>query len=459
MSSPRTRSLATRLTLATLAFCLLFTAVTVAVRTVWAWHHNIAEMAAELSVIARMYEGPLAKVIWDLDRDQVSTYAASLVESPAVGRATISVRMPAGPPLLYPHARPGWAPSGHAPSHRIALTYEPYAGGAETVGELVLEGDERTLWQTLRAEWGAIVLTQAVQSLLLASLVMLLFSRLVTVHVRRIAHHLAEIGPTRLDRTLRLDRRQASRDELTLLVDGINDLQDKLSGHLQRQHRYEQELAGHRDRLRAMVQERTTELEAANRQLEALSRTDPLTGLANRRQFDEAKQLEFQRARRSGRPLSLLLCDVDHFKRYNDLYGHHGGDATLQAVADALRNSARRSGDLVARIGGEEFAVLLPDTPPETARDLAERLRRAVAELGIEHQGADTTGRVTVSIGTASLDPRADADFDALFHRADQALYRAKRAGRDQVAQDLSDGASALRMLTHDDDPEAPPGP
>lgn len=191
--------------------------------------------------------------------------------------------------------------------------------------------------------------------------------------------------------------------------------------------------------LDALVARRTADLEAANRQLTELSVTDALTGLTNRRGFDAALDAEWRRARRQGQPLALLMIDVDHFKSYNDQLGHPAGDACLQAVAQALRGCAQRSGDLAARYGGEEF-VIIASNHPEAARDLADKVRRAVEAMDLPHPGG-VAGRVTVSVGVASLwpgrDPATAAD---LLQRADAALFRAKAGGRNRVV----DGSNTL---------------
>ena len=419
--------------LATLGFCLLFTLAAAAVQTWSAWRAGKAAMEADLALIGRMYGGALAKANWDLDREQIATYAEILSQAPSVGQVRIAVRLSVGPPLVYERVRPGWVQSSVAPAYQTELRYEPFPGRSETVGSLRLAGDEAKLWARLRAELLGIFATQALQSLLLASLVMALFHRLVTVHVRRIARHLTRLTPLTLGQPLRLERPERSDDELGLLVTGVNQLQDNLSDYLQRQQRFEHELAAHRDRLSELVLERTAELEAANRQLEQLSRTDALTGLANRRSFDQVKQAEFQRARRHGQPLTLLLCDIDYFKRFNDTYGHGEGDACLRAVAGVLREVVQRGGDLVARIGGEEFAILLPDSDMDAGLAVAALLRARLAELAIAHAGSEVSPFVTLSMGLASLDAEGDPHFEALFRRADQALYRAKDEGRDRA--------------------------
>ena len=171
---------------------------------------------------------------------------------------------------------------------------------------------------------------------------------------------------------------------------------------------------------------------AAEAELALLSHTDALTGLRNRRAFEAAFERAFAEARRRGGPVGLLVVDADHFKRYNDRHGHAVGDRVLQALAQALSVSACRPGDLVARIGGEEFAVLLPDTDAEGAACVAEAVHEAVAGIAIEADGIDL-GPVTVSIGVAfGLPGRGGAPPD-LLNLADAVLYEAKATGRNRT--------------------------
>lgn len=428
------RSLGTQLVLATLLFCLLFTMVAISVLTYSAWNSGLGKMNAELAQIEQVYQGTLSKAIWELDRESLQTHILSAARVPAVGKIVLKVTLANRAPEVLEGSSDGWPGAGRAPTRRLTLTYEPYPGARESVGELSLYGDERVLWQRLRAELTTIAITQLLQSLMLAALIMLMFNRLVTVHVQRIAGHLARLKPSNLGLTLGLHRRAGHGDELTLLVSGINQLQGSLATYLDQQQHYEHELAGHRDRLAQLVDERTAELQAANTRLQSLARTDQLTGLANRRHFDEVKEEELRRALRSGQDLSLLICDIDYFKDYNDHYGHAMGDHCLCAVAQTMRASLARAGDMVARIGGEEFAVLLPATNEATALMLARRLHQAVTDCGIAHEYSKASRVVTISIGLAVLAAGDAQDFDALFQRADQALYRAKASGRNQVA-------------------------
>ncbi len=171
-------------------------------------------------------------------------------------------------------------------------------------------------------------------------------------------------------------------------------------------------------------------LQLANERLEQLSRTDSLTGLANRRSLDEYFNREWRRAIREQQPISFILFDLDYFKRYNDTYGHPMGDTCLVQVAQAAMSTVNRSSDLVARYGGEEFAVVLVNTGLQGAYQIAERIRQTVLQLNIPHHTSPVSDRVTLSLGVSSMIPVLGTQPNALIRQADQALYAAKAAGR-----------------------------
>ena len=206
----------------------------------------------------------------------------------------------------------------------------------------------------------------------------------------------------------------------------------RLRRELAEQVRLQEEIRASNEHLEDSVRQRTAELENANRQLAALSTTDGLTGLANRRHFDEVWQTEWQRAARVGLPLALVLIDVDNFKTYNDHYGHQAGDDCLRRVAAILAREARRSGELVARYGGEEFVLVVPGASAADARLVAERMRSAVQAEAMPH-ALTGPGVVTISLGVASGQPRHAHDAEALLKEADVALYLAKQQGRNRV--------------------------
>ncbi|MDH4608999.1 diguanylate cyclase [Pseudomonas sp. BN102] len=164
-----------------------------------------------------------------------------------------------------------------------------------------------------------------------------------------------------------------------------------------------------------------------------LANRDGLTGLYNRRYFDEALSLEFERHRRQRLPLAVALIDVDHFKAYNDHYGHPQGDVCLQSVAKAINTVSRRPGELVARYGGEEFAIILPHTDALGAEKYGGWLCDLVRELRIDHQYSATAPMVTISVGIASLAPPVQGSMQQLIEATDKALYQAKTDGRDRA--------------------------
>ena len=191
-------------------------------------------------------------------------------------------------------------------------------------------------------------------------------------------------------------------------------------------------LRSNEQRLEEHVAERTVALEAANRRLEALSRTDGLTGIANRRRFDEVLDSEWARSQRSGEPLALAMIDIDWFKAYNDRCGHLGGDDCLRSVAGVLACCAARKTDLAARYGGEEFAIVAPDTTAVQMLALVLEVQQALAALGLPHPSTPS-GCVTLSAGVAAHVAQPGETPESLLAAADQALYRAKTAGRNQA--------------------------
>jgi two-component system chemotaxis family response regulator WspR len=175
------------------------------------------------------------------------------------------------------------------------------------------------------------------------------------------------------------------------------------------------------------------ELAHSNRELKRLSSMDGLTALANRRQFDETLEREWQRAVRTELPLSLLFADIDFFKRYNDSYGHQAGDDCLKKVSDSLQKTVHRPADLVSRYGGEEFVMILPDTTSEGALAVAEKVLKNISSLEIPHKNSDTADHVTLSIGVATLCSQEGSSADELVEAADKMLYKAKEDGRNCI--------------------------
>ncbi len=182
-----------------------------------------------------------------------------------------------------------------------------------------------------------------------------------------------------------------------------------------------------------ILKEEKYKAEALANKLIQITTIDGLTGISNRRRFDEYMQNEWKRSSRVGSPISLILCDIDFYKAFNDTYGHVAGDDVLRRIAKLLEHYARRAGDLAARYGGEEFAIILPDTTSEKARHLAEEIRLAIEDMHIAHKSSTISDYVTVSFGVATMIPTRHISFRTLINMADEALYSAKDKGRNCV--------------------------
>lgn len=175
-------------------------------------------------------------------------------------------------------------------------------------------------------------------------------------------------------------------------------------------------------------------LQSVNEQLKRLSSLDGLTGISNRRSFDERLNEEWNRERRNVAPLSLILIDIDFFKLYNDNYGHLAGDECLARVANCLKETVHRPGDFVARYGGEEFVVILPETDEKGAMVIAENLRLAVEKMNLEHKMSKVSNHVTISLGVATILPSKLITQETLIDSADKALYTSKEKGRNRAS-------------------------
>ncbi|MCU0571120.1 MAG: diguanylate cyclase [Oculatellaceae cyanobacterium Prado106] len=194
-----------------------------------------------------------------------------------------------------------------------------------------------------------------------------------------------------------------------------------------------------RQRLRRLIQQTQLQiqLEQANQELQRLATMDGLTKVANRRRFDQYLQQEWHRMQREQLPLSLILCDIDFFKLYNDHYGHQAGDRCLYQVAQSIESSIRRPADLVARYGGEEFAIILPNTHPQGASHVAHLVGEHVKALAIPHGSSTVSTHITLSAGATGMVPCANSSIEILIATADRALYRAKAEGRDRCCLNL----------------------
>ncbi|WP_250654957.1 GGDEF domain-containing protein [Alkalimarinus coralli] len=186
-------------------------------------------------------------------------------------------------------------------------------------------------------------------------------------------------------------------------------------------------------KMRQRLLEVSEELEVANVELKRLADVDGLTGLANRRYMDRFLSHEVARCSRSNEPLTVIMCDIDEFKLYNDFYGHLKGDDCIKMIANTLMSSLKRATDLAARFGGEEFALILPNTTEQDANKLAEQVRESVEELNIMHEKSSVQNYITLSMGVYNAIPTKMLRSEDYLGLADKALYHAKQTGRNRV--------------------------
>ncbi|NML62169.1 diguanylate cyclase [Massilia sp. RP-1-19] len=219
---------------------------------------------------------------------------------------------------------------------------------------------------------------------------------------------------------------------------GANDYVVKLPDRIELLARVRYHSSGHISRLQRdeafqFLRESQQRLADANIELQKLAALDGLTGIANRRRFNEVLDLEWQRGRREKTPLSLVMCDIDCFKHHNDTFGHQAGDMCLKKTAAILTGHLKRPADLAARYGGEEFALVLPDTGAKGAMHIAEACRSHLEALAIDNSGSASGDVVTMSVGVATVLPSAENSMEELVARADRALYAAKSGGRNKI--------------------------
>ncbi len=237
-----------------------------------------------------------------------------------------------------------------------------------------------------------------------------------------------------------LSTREDPRDKSRAFSAGASDYLVKIPDRIEliariRAHSRSYLAQKQRDEAYQRLREMQAQLEASNLELQRISCQDGLTGIYNRRHFDTYLENEWARAVRESGSISLILCDIDSFKPYNDHYGHQAGDDCLQRVAAVLRDVLQRPADLVARYGGEEFVVVLPHTELEGATRIAEAMRVRVEKLALPHEYSNAGGVVTISAGIATIRPNPKSRLQDLIALADRALYKAKQQGRNRTAQ------------------------
>lgn len=316
--------------------------------------------------------------------------------------------------------------------------YTDEHGQQRKVGSWTVYSNQRVIVKQVQFGFFLLVLGAIVKTAVLWFIFLFVVQRWLGTPLAQLSNFVRDLNIDNLgDRVFVLKDR--ARHELHFLADALNDMAHKLRRSIEQNATLYQELQREQTALRELnetleqrVSQRTAELQQANLQLKALSTIDGLTGISNRRRFDDTLASEWKRAARLGQPLALAILDMDWFKNYNDHYGHQAGDDCLRTFARLLEANVRRTGDLVARYGGEEFAFIAPAIDDASALGMAQAICDALVKLALPHL-ASPLGHVTVSIGVAVMVPKEGETAEVLVRKADEALYRAKAQGRNRV--------------------------
>jgi len=414
MSEREFRPITSGLIRRALAWAALCTLIFVALQAAWSYSEAQREFQSTIQHVAKINVRLLSVPVWDLDGDAIQRQVNLLLESEPVGY--VQVKSQTG------HRYEGGNPE--LLQHHDALVFDiPQPDDVRhSIATLSLVADNSRLYGNFWRNLAWLVVQAVVLTSLVLAVVITVLHRDLQAPMQRLAKFVLDLRAEELAQALDLSRRRLKhRDELDLVVEGFGILRDRVLVHI-----------ASLDRL---VAERTEQLNDAVTRLKEASIKDPLTGCYNRALFNERFPIELTRAARHDRPLSVIFCDVDHFKRVNDEHGHLKGDAVLTKVGDRLRMFLRDQIDWVVRYGGEEFVLVLPETPLVQACDVAERLRTEIERrLGVlTDEGKDLF--VTISMGVAQW--QADESMGSLLQRADDLLYQAKREGRNVVRPDL----------------------
>ena len=394
-----------RRTIGVAVVCSLFAA---GVQVAFTAREERARFDRAIDNVAATHVPMLSLALWDIEPEALRRQLKQIASQPEV--AFVRLRARTGQVLEAGDALHG----DEANARHLAI---PYPGTREgSIGTLDVVPDRAALYERLAERITAIVLGFMVLATAVCGLTYAVLREELERPMRELARFTMELRPDRLTMplgALRPPRRYS--DEIDLVADGFRTLQDGIRAHV--------------ETLDTQVAQRTAELETALDEIHALTITDSLTGCFNRRYLDSRLSEEALRSRRTGQPLAVIVADIDRFKRVNDEMGHAAGDTVLRGVAGTMKREMRERIDWIARFGGEEFVIVLPDTTPEAAATVAERLRVAVEAARSMHDGREIA--VTASFGVAVSTDGSDAA--SLLARADALLYDAKAAGRNRV--------------------------
>lgn len=381
--------------------------------------HTRKTIAHELASVESSFSPALTTALWELNFEQLEALHKGILDLPIISSMQVE---DASNRILISGAEKS-ATSGQI-THIFKLSHR-FSGEDIFLANVSFQAAGDVVFDRLRVGFQMIMVSALIKSAALTMLFFWAFRRRLAVPLQKLTEAVTSVDLDSL-KDQQVDLQQAQANELTELEEAFNRMLNRLENE---RVAHDSAMETLHKELEQQVAERTHDLQRANQQLEQLVRTDPLTGVANRRHFVERVQIEIQRAHRENTPLALLMLDLDHFKSINDTWGHSSGDSVLRNFA-ALISGLSRTSDLLARLGGEEFAMILPNTGLEGALELASRILELVRQQSIDTGTAPIF--YSTCIGAATLASQ-ESSYEPLLKRADAALYRAKKGGRDRV--------------------------
>jgi len=420
------KSLSGQLLTSVLGIYVLITFVVTMIHIFTEYKYTKENVKSELGRIAHIFEPALRTALWNLNDEQLVSIGSGMQEMPLVYSIVI---LDANDKMLYKTKDDA---KNHAVSGELTYAFSIHQtidNKSILLAKVTLSSSEEAIFDRLKVGLVMLFLNAFIKSTTLVMLFYLAFRKHLELPLKELTRQITSIKEKE-DNSRLIDVKFEKNNELSSLQVKFNDL----LSHIYAQEKEQVRIVQNQNKLlEALVKVRTAALEHANKKLIELSTTDEMTSLANRRNFNETMLREWAYASRNNKPLSLIMLDVDSFKKYNDRYGHLAGDECLKRVAEVIKTNARRTGDLAARYGGEEFILLLPEANEEYAKEVAEHIRKSTEELGIEHELSEFK-KVTVSIGVATLIPDGNTqNIDNFVHLADSALYEAKAGGKNRI--------------------------
>lgn len=417
------KSLSRQLLISIVGIYALITFTVTLIHIVIEYRYTKENIRYELERIAHIFEPALQTAIWNLNDEQLSSIAQGMNEMPLVYRVEI---VDPNHKFLYEQEEKGTSKSDDEELIYSFPLYQMHDGNQIFLADVTLYSSDQAIFERVKVGFAMLLFNAMIKSLALITLFYIAFRRHLEIPLDTLMHQIAHL---KTEKNSLIDVKWKRLNELSTLQNKFNGLLKHIYAEEERRIEMVQD---QNKRLEALVRERTSELEIANQELQKLATTDALTQIANRSSLDEVIKQAIAENQRYQRPFSVVMIDIDFFKKINDSYGHLAGDTVLKTVAKLIKNQIR-SVDTVGRWGGEEFMIVYREIECQGAYTLAENIRQSV-----ENHPFEGVERITISIGVAQY--RAGTSAEELLKQVDNALYHSKEHGRNRVTSYCDEG-------------------